>query len=197
MIARTENVRPRLFAVLVLLSLALHAAYKAEHGLLGEMLWACHVASLSIAIGLLVRSTSVIAVGTLFHVAVGVPAYALDVLVLRDTSFTSVLVHLVPPLVGLVSLRGESAWPRWTPLASGALYVALIPPCRWFTDPALNVNLAFSPWPPLAPLSPSPWVTWLVNVAGMAVALPIVDALIRRWSSLPSTERGPAWLTRS
>jgi hypothetical protein len=187
---RRQNVRP-LFGFAVLVTIALHTAHKLEHDLFGEMLWACHVASLLIAIGLLARQSSVVAVGTLFHLAVGIPAYALDVFVLGQTSVTSVLVHLVPPLAGLVALRHEAYWPRWTPLASGALYVALIPLSRWLTEPALNVNLAFSPWPPLASLSPSPWVTWLVNIAGMAVVLPVLDGLVRRWAIAPRAASRP------
>ena len=174
-----------LWAALVLGVLALHAAGKLEHGLLGEMLWACHVASFLVGIGLLTRQTWLVAVGTLFHLAVGVPAYVLDVIVLRKTTFTSVLVHAVPPVAGLLALRHEAPWPRWTPIAAGSLYIALIPISRWLTEPALNVNLAFTPWLPLAIWSGSPWLTWLGNVAGMALVLPVFDRWLRRWSAPP------------
>lgn len=181
----TERAQQRsklLLAALVLGVLALHALGKLEHGLLGEMLWACHVASLLVGIGMLTRRTWLIAIGTLFHLAVGLPAYLLDLIVLRTTTFTSVLAHTVPPMAGLLALRHE-AWPRWTPLAAGSLYIVLIPISRWLTEPALNVNMAFTPWPPLAALSPSPWLAWLANVAGMALLLPVFDRWIRRWSA--------------
>lgn len=170
-----------LLALMVLGAWALHAAHKLEHGLFAEMLWACHVASLSIGVGILTRQTWLVAVGTLFHVAVGVPAYLLDVIVLGTTTVTSAVVHTLPPLAGLMTLRRDAAWPRWTPVAAGSLYVALIPISRWLTEPALNVNLAFRPWPPLAGLSASPWPTWLGNIAGMALLLPILDRWLRRW----------------
>jgi hypothetical protein len=180
----TERAKPRaLWAALVLGVLALHAAHKLEHGLFAEMLWACHVASLVVGVGLLTHQTWLIAVGTLFHLAVGAPAYVLDVIVLRTTTFTSVLVHTLPPVAGLWALRHEATWPRWTPIAAAALYLVLIPISRWLTDPALNVNLAFTPWPPLANLSPSPWLAWLANVAGMALLLPVFDRWLRRWSA--------------
>lgn len=172
-----------LWALVVLAAFALHAAHKLEHGLLGEMLWACHVASLSIGLGILFHRTSLVAVGTLFHVAVGVPAYVLDVIVLRTTTFTSVLIHTLPPLAGLAVLRRDGPWPRWTPVAAASLYLALIPLSRWLTEPALNVNLAFSPWPPLAGFAVSPWLTWLGNGIGMAVVLPLFDGWLRRWSA--------------
>jgi hypothetical protein len=168
-------------AAAVLGTLALHAAHKLEHGLIGEMLWACHVASLLIATGILTRQIWLVAVGTVFHMAVGIPAYALDVIMLQQTTVTSVLVHVVPPLAGFLALRAEASWPRWTPMAAVALYVALIPLSRWLTEPSLNVNLAFAPWPPFATVSTSPWITWLGNVAWMAIVLPVFDGWIRRW----------------
>jgi hypothetical protein len=170
-----------LWALLVLGAWTLHAAHKLEQGLLAEMLWACHVASFSIGLGLLTHQTWLVAAATLFHVAAGVPAYVLDMIVLRSTTVTSVLVHTLPPLAGLVTLRRGDAWPRWTPLAAGSLYVALIPISRWLTEPSLNVNLAFRPWPPLAGLTASPWPTWLGNIAGMALVLPLLDRWLRRW----------------
>ena len=170
-----------LWALLVLGAYALHAAHKFEHGLFAEMLWACHVATLLIGLGLLTHNIAIVAVGTLFHVAVGFPAYLLDVIVLRSTTVTSVLIHTLPPLAGLAVLRRGSPWPRWTPLAAGSLYVVLIPISRWLTEPALNVNLAFRPWLPIASLSASPWFTWLGNIAGMALALPVFDSWLRRW----------------
>jgi len=187
----TERAQQRtelLWAALVLGVVALHAAQKLEHGLLGEMLWACHVASFLIGVGLLTGRTWLVAVGTLFHLAVGAPAYLLDVIVHRTTTFTSVLVHAVPPVAGLVFLRNRAPWPRWTPIAAASLYIVLIPISRWLTEPALNVNLAFTPWPPLAIWTRSPWPTWLGNVAGMALVLPVFDRWIRRWSAPPCAD---------
>lgn len=181
MTTRTNPWTRRWSAAIVFGVLALHALTKLERGLLGEMLWACHVASLLAGLGMLARQTWLVATGTLFHLGVGIPAYVLDVIVLRNTTVTSVLVHVVPPLLGLRTLRRLQAWPRWTPLAAAALYLCLIPISRWLTEPALNVNLAFEPWAPLATLSPSPWLSWLGNLAAMAVLLPLCDRGVRRW----------------
>jgi hypothetical protein len=168
--------------------LALHTAYKLEHDLLGEMLWACHVASLLIAIGLVARQTWLVAVGTAFHLAVGFPAFVLDAIA-THTTVTSVLVHTVPPVVGLHALRHHGRWPRWTPIASGALYVVLVPLSRWLTEPALNVNLAFAPWPPIAAISASLWMTWLAGLVTMSIALLVLDRGMRRWASARSAGR--------
>lgn len=168
-------------AALVFSVLSLHMFSKLERGLLGEMLWACHVASLLVGLGMLARQTWLVATGTLFHFGVGLPAYILDVVVLRSTTLTSVLVHVVPPLLGLQALRRVQAWPRWTPLTAAALYPCLIPVSRWLTEPALNVNLAFRPWAPLATVSPSPWLSWLGNLVATAVLLPLCDRWVRRW----------------
>ena len=176
------NLGTRLWpAALVFGVLLLHALTKLEHGLLGEMLWACHVASLLVGLGMLARRTWLVATGTLFHLGVGLPAFVLDLVVFQSTTLTSLLVHVVPPLLGLRALRREPVWPRWTPLAAGALYLCLIPTSRWLTEPALNVNLAFRPWAPLVALSPSPWPSWLGNLAAMAVLLPLADHWVGRW----------------
>jgi hypothetical protein len=181
-----------LFAAVVLGLLALHAGYKLQQGRFGEMLWACHIASLLIGVGLLTRRSLLVAVGTVFHLALGLPAYVLDLIVSRQAAVTSVLVHFVPPLAGFLALRREAPWPRWTPIAAGSLYVALIPLSRWLTEPVLNVNVAFAPWPPLASLTPSLWVSWLVNIGAIAVVLLAFDRSLRllRWMRRRSSPLG-------
>lgn len=174
------SARP-LWALPLMGTYALHVAHKVEHDLLQEMLWACHVASLSIGLGMLTYRTALVAIGTLFHLAVGVPSFVLDLVVLRTTTVTSFLIHTVPLATGLAVLRCDSSWPRWTPLATGSLYIVLIPISRWLTAPELNVNLAFRPWAPLVGLI-SPWLSWLASVAGLALVLPVANRWLRCWS---------------
>lgn len=175
--------RTRALGVVVSAALGLHAAYKLHQGLLGELFWCCHVASLLLAVGLFSGSVVWIAIATTFHLAVGLPSYWLDVLVTRQTTVTSVLAHVVPPIAGLAALHTPATWPRWTPLAAPLLYVALVPLSRWATARPLNVNLAFAPWPPFATVHPSPWFTWLVNTVAMGILAIIADRWLRRWSS--------------
>jgi len=48
------------------------------------------------------------------------------------------------------------------------------------TDPALNVNLAHAPWPPLAGVLPSLWASWVFNAGGSLLAFLVVDRLLGR-----------------
>jgi hypothetical protein len=169
-------------ALAVLAVVALHTAHKLNQGLLSEMLWACHVASLLTGIGLLLDSLRLVAIGTVFHLAVGLPAYMLDVLV-SGTTLTSALVHSVPPLAGLAFLR-RTPLPRWTMASAAGLYLALIPVSRWLTDPALNVNLAFAPYAPLRSLLGAPWISWLLNALLIVAALFAAQVVLRKCQAL-------------
>jgi hypothetical protein len=160
-------------------ALALHALHKHEIGLLDEMLWACHVASLLIAVGIFFRKLTLVAVGTLFHAAVGLPAYALDVITLGQTTATSVLVHVLPPLAGAFTLKHQAPWPGIVAHLTTAFYFALILAARLFTEPRLNVNLAFAPWSALEE-TPWAWTGWLANTAYVIVVTPFADRALRR-----------------
>ena len=103
-------------AILVLL--VLHAMSKS----MPQMLWACHVATLAIAIGALAEWPRLLAAGTLFHAGSGIPTYVLGVLTTGENSVTSVLVHTVPIAVGLLELR-RLGMPRGVILPSWLLYV--------------------------------------------------------------------------
>jgi hypothetical protein len=166
-------------AAAVAFALALHALHKHEIGLLDEMLWACHVASLLIAVGIFFDQLTLVAVGTLFHAAVGLPAYALDVITLGQTTATSVLVHFLPPLAGIFTLKHQAPWPSIVAHLTVAFYFALILAARLFTESRLNVNLAFTPWSALA-ASPWAWVAWFGNMAYVIVVTPLTDRALRR-----------------
>ena len=73
------------------------------------------------------------------------------------------------------------------PVAAVALYPVLVLLSRLVTEPALNVNRAFSPWPPLARVAPWLWFTWLLNLVVLAAVVPVVDRVLRR-SLHPTTE---------
>jgi hypothetical protein len=173
--ARTEL---RWLALPVFVTLVAHAVHKVQAGLAQEMLWACHVASALIGLGLLVGSISLVAVGTMFHLAMGLPAYLLDWLVSGETTATSVAAHTVPPVSGLIALRLAREWPRSVPFAAGGLFVVSALVSRLLTTPALNVNLAFAPWSPVSALGPS-WSIWAMNLGLMVGLLYFADRVVR------------------
>src|SRR5207249_1214343 len=99
--ARSDPVlRRRALGAAVLLALGVHALTKGP-GRIAEMLWACHVASALIGVGLLTGRRAAYATGTLFLVSMGLPAYAIDLLAGARTTVTAVVAHAVPIVAGV------------------------------------------------------------------------------------------------
>jgi hypothetical protein len=48
------------------------------------------------------------------------------------------------------------------------------------TDPALNVNLAHAPWPPVARIFPQLWMSWAFNTVVSFFCLIVVERILRR-----------------
>ena len=162
----------------VLLALWLLLAWmKAQAGVLPEMLWVCHVATLVLSLGLLLNWASASAVGFLLSLAVGLPAYALHLARGGDTTGLSFLLHLLSPLFGWLAWRGR-ALPRNTALLGLACYAALSALCLAVTPEALNVNLSFKPWAPVA--AAGVWVSRAGNALLMLVLLVGVQWLLNR-----------------
>ncbi|MES2356155.1 MAG: hypothetical protein V4568_17475 [Pseudomonadota bacterium] len=162
----------------VLISLALHAVTKG-FALLPEMLWACHVASFLIAIGILFQAPKIIATGFLFHVGLGLPGYFMDVIATGTTTPTSILVHFVPPIAGGIELW-RSGFPKGTVFPCVMLYPILVVISYWATDATLNINLAHAPWAPVASVFPQPWISWGFNTVVSFFSLMVVERILRR-----------------
>jgi hypothetical protein len=140
----------------LLATLALHAATK---GLarLPELLWLCHVATVLIALGLWVTSRWLVAIGFLMHVALGMPAFLIDVAFGGERpSPTSWLVHFLPLVAGWFGLRHTGMPPRTWLAAWGTVLVTLIISIL-ATPPALNVNLMHGAWGPMREVLPGVW----------------------------------------
>ena len=174
---------PRWLGVVVLAVWLGYAAEKASQGILPEMLWACHVATLAVIIGLFGRWRNWVAAGFLFHAAAGLLGYSMDALANWPPSLLSLLSHIVPLGVGLLAVWGQ-IWPRWVRWVDIAACAAVLPLTYWLTEPALNINLVHAPWPPLASWFPNLASVWVYNMVIAAVLIVSVDAVFRRsWSS--------------
>ena len=165
----------------LLVALGLHAGSKGWV-LLPEMLWVCHIASFVLALGLLLGIPAFAAAGFLLHVSYGFPSYVLDVVATGVTTPTSVLVHGLT-LVGGAFAVWRAGWPPGVAAPAWAFYLMWVPVCYWFTPPALNVNLAHAPWPPLAGVFPRLWMSWAANALQSLVSFLIADYILRRWPS--------------
>jgi hypothetical protein len=183
---RTTKGMPRWLGAAVLLSLVVHAITKIPEGTLPEMLWFCHAASVCIVLGIFLERALLLAVGLLFHIAMGVPGYVLDVIHTGTTAPTSVLVHILPAaaaIVGLVRL----GYPRGAVWGALVLFHLMQPVSYLLTPPALNIDLAFSPWEPLAPYFSNMWTYRLFNAVMAFLFLGAVDLVLRLlfWRRLP------------
>jgi hypothetical protein len=165
--------------ILLLIALALHTRYKLQLGIPLDMLWACHIATLLIAISALTRLHWLAPIGLLFHLAMGIPAYLLDAFATWTTSFTSVLIHLLPALIGWRISR-QHGYPInnfWR----AVVFVLLSQLLAYFvTPPALNVNLVFAPWGPMAEHFPNIWVYRVFNFLLACSLLFPVHLLLKR-----------------
>lgn len=162
--------------------LAWHAADKPAE-LRWEMLYCCHLASALVALGFLTRRPAWVGAFGLFHLAVGLPGWLLDVAVAGTTTVSSALLHLGTSAAGLrATWRGET--PRWAPLAAGGLVLVGFALGRLAPE-ALNVNVAWRPYHPSLPIPL--WLSHLGNL-GLAVGLSagmqwMILAIARRPSS--------------
>lgn len=162
-------------AVAIAVLLVLHANAMS----MSQMLWACHIASLILAIGLVLDMPKLIAIGMVFHTGQGIPAWMLDLFVIGDYSITSTLLHTVPLASGAWML-----WPKRFP-ASVLIPTYVLHPFAMllaylFTDPALNVMLVHQPYGPFASWFDAVWMSWIAN-AVLSVAFITAGWLVLRF----------------
>ncbi len=130
------------------------------------------------------------AAALLFHLAIGFPAWLVQVIVTRGTFggatlvphllATSVVVHLLPIVTGIACL-GRARLPKIALAAALAMQIVPVLLSRFATPPDLNVNLAHAPWPPVAAALPTVFRFQLAESAAAVVALAIVFAMWNAW----------------
>jgi hypothetical protein len=160
----------------LLLLLAWHVVEKLQTGLLPEMLWACHLATLLTAAGLLLRRPTWVVTGGLFHLAVGLPGWLLETL-LNGTTPSSLALHLATPAIGVWAARRHGV-PGGVPFAGTALWLGSQGLGR-LCDPALNVNVAWHPYG-VFPAGFPTWGSHLLNLGIVSSLLAAVSTGMRR-----------------
>jgi hypothetical protein len=173
----------RLVVGLGLVSLAFYALHAGHYFLfrtdVSSVLWACTMASALIGVGLIARRPRPVAIGILW-LAVGIPAWLLDLAAGGELLLTSILTHVGAPAAGLAGLRRLGGLPRHSWLAAALALGALHALCRFVTVPAENVNLAHAIWPGWEHLFPSHDV-YVVSLVALCTAIfAAVEAALRR-----------------
>jgi hypothetical protein len=122
-----------------------HAAHHLRHHQPEHALWACHLASVLVGVGLLAGSANANAIGFLWLV-LGVPLWLTDPATGGPFLATSLLTRVGGLLLAVLGLGilGMPAQAWWKAVLA---FVALQQVTRVLTPPAANVNLAFAVWP--------------------------------------------------
>ncbi len=118
-----------------------HVAYHWKFGNMQNALWACHIASVLVGLGMLTGTPTVSAIGLLWLV-LGIPLWLLSLIGGGEFIPTSLLTHFGGAALGVIAFR-ELKWPGgvwWLAFVALVVWVLLT---RYWTAPELNVNLAF------------------------------------------------------
>ncbi len=170
----TNELRDRGFAVAIVAALLAHAGITKFPDLLPEMLYVCHIASFTLALGLLLQRPLLVAIGFVFHLGVGFPTWGLDIVVMQTTTPTSILVHLLPLLAGYFYLR-KTGIPKGATAGALGMCALLVPVSYWGTPPALNVNVVHRVWEPFQDVFSSQVIYLACNFAVAAVLMALAQ----------------------
>lgn len=156
---------------------AVYAGYEVRFGRIEYLLWSCNVATLLVAIGLLMHWPTCNALG-FFWLVLGVPLWILDLLTGAGCHFFSIFTHLGGLLLGLAGTRllGLPGGVWWQAVAT--LYLLHLA-SRWVTPEVENINLAYRVWTGWEAYFPSHRVYILLLMAGTAVLFASVEFALR------------------
>ncbi len=179
--------------VLLLILVGLKLWHDLDAGTPANMLWLCYLGNLLMSAGLLATQRRLVRIGMLWALA-GLPLWLVDVVV-HGTSLPSVLSHVGGVSVALLVWSCRCWAPQrndWLLAWLGALAMQAF--ARFFTPPALNVNLAHAVHVSSAALFSSYPVYAVAVAAGMGTALYVLQQLLqaakRRFPMSPALPSG-------
>ena len=157
----------RQLAVLAIGCYAAHAAVHLRRGEPYDLLWACHLAVLLVAAGLLLQRPALNAVGLLWG-CFGLPIWLLDIVTGGEFMPTATFTHVGALVIGICGVR-LLGFPRGSAWKALAGYLGLWVLTRAFTPASANINLAFHVHPG--------WEQYFPNYPGYFATLLIAGAL--------------------
>ena len=183
------NSSPRWPGWLLLGALAWHGYDLARTTSLTELMWSCHFATALMALGIFFRARTAVATAWLFHLSIGLPAWLVAIVLTRGTFgaanvdvpllATSILVHVLPIVMGAMWLRRGGFALSWRVAAlAWLIQAALIPLTRPFTPPELNINLAHGVYPSLSRTFPNLLVFQVLICLACMASVAIVTVLV-------------------
>lgn len=167
------------WGVLAIAFYAVHAGVHLREHHPEDLLWACHVATVLVGLGLIFRSAVLNAVGFVWLV-MGNAMWLLDLAGGGAFLPTSLLTHVGGLALSIVGLRAFG-FPRHVWWKSVLAFLALQEVCRWITPAAANVNVAFAVWSGWERSFPSYiWYAVMLDIVGLGAALTI-ERITRRF----------------
>lgn len=161
----------------------IHAFVHLRRGEPYDLLWGCHIATLLVAAGLLLRNATINAIG-LFWGCVGLPIWLLYTFTGGEFMPTATLTHLGGLLIGIYGVRllGVPHGSSWKALAA---YFGLWLLTRAVTPEGANINLAFHVYPGWEGRFPTYPVYFATLVACGALTFVVAEGVFRQIPRIP------------
>jgi len=172
------------FRLLGLLPLSLFLVRFLEYALIVKspvhILWSCHIANLTLAIGLFLVNSLMIRVAS-YLLILGVLPWALDMVVIQRITQVSLLSHIAGAGITIIVLRRIRIAPNYWQYAL-IFFLALQQLTRLLTEPGpyTNINVAHHAYGAWKDLFTSYWEYWVVNTALVALALWLIESILFR-----------------
>ena len=131
----------KILGIVAVASYAAHAAVHLSRGEPQDLLWACHIATLLVGIGLVFRSPAMNAIGLLWA-CFGTPLWILDLATGGEWMPTAFLTHAAALVCGVIGVR-RLGMPRAATFKAMAAFAPLWAVTRAVTPAWANVNVAF------------------------------------------------------
>lgn len=167
----------RLLGVLPLFFFLAQAVHYWRINELGHLFWMCNIGNLLLAMGLFLEKPVVIRLAAIWTIP-GLLVWIVYVVLAWGVFLTSTLAHVGGLAVALIAISkygmDRTAW-RW----AFGWYLVVQLASRFFTAPALNVNLAHAVQPGFDKAFPSYWTFWLVLTAATAASLWLSGLFLR------------------
>ncbi len=149
-----------------------------------ELMWACYWASISVAAGMIFRVDVLVSAGTVFLAGLGLPTWLLGTFMDSQMEATSVLLHVIPLVAGLLYLTKVTALPKYSAAGAWLLYVVPFGLAWRFCTPDAMINLShWTRWP-VPSVLPHTWQFYVllmsVSAVMVIVAAGMLDSLVAR-----------------
>jgi hypothetical protein len=144
-----------------------------------QILWCCHISNLLLGLGILFHHRRSVRIAALW-ILVGLPPWALDMVVTGLITPVSLLSHLGGAAIALVALRRVGVTGRdWLPALLYFLVLQQLTRQLTVPGPLTNVNVAHFAYGPWKDLITTYWLYIIVNSTLAALLLLILERLLR------------------